>query len=423
MPAARLGLLHLHQRGASLDARERLTQVASAAAPGCDLVALLTCHRVELYAAVPPTADARAAFAQRLGSDDAVLEEARVLLDADAAAHLFRVAVGLDSAIVGEGQIANQVRRTYEAVRGHGLDPILAALFQRALHLARTVRATTALGSVRRSIGSLAVDEALRHVSEPARATALVIGAGEIGKLAARALARRIGRLVIANRDAARAAELAAPIGADAVSLDRLAEALDRSDIVISAADTRGALLTRELLEPRTARDRLVLVDIAVPRSVAQDARELRGLVYRDVDGLATEASSVPDAVVAEAERRCADEAASFMAWLLERDSVGTIRAVRERADAIRARQLARSLRHLRHLSERDREVVRALAASLTQAFLHEPTVRLRRQPDAEHAARALFGLDAGRATSGFAVRSETTRGSRAAGHEMEQAT
>lgn len=405
MPAARLALLRLHQRTASLDARERLTAIASAVAPGRDVIALLTCHRVEIYAAIPRAGDPKAALAERLGSEDPVLGEARVLLDAAAATHLFRVAVGLDSAIVGEGQIANQVRRTYDAARGRGLDPILAGLFQRALHLARMVRATTPLGSVRRSIGSLAVDEALQHVTDPRLATALVIGAGEIGKLAARALAHRIGRLIIANRDAARASELAGSIGAEGIGLDGLAPALERSDVVISAADTRGAVLTRSLLQPRAARGGLAVVDIAVPRSVAEDARTLPGLVYRDVDHLATEASTVPEAVVETAERRCADEAASFMAWVRERERVDTIRAVRERADAIQARQLARSLRHLRHLSERDREVVRALAASLTHALLHEPTVRLRRTADAERAARTVFGL-----------------APRAEGHEMEQA-
>lgn len=394
MSSARLALLHLHQRTASLDARERLTQVASAVAPRGDVIALLTCHRVEIYAAIPPNSDPNAELAERLGSDDPVLGEARIVLDGAAATHLFRVAVGLDSAIVGEGQIANQVRRTYDAARERGLDLILGGLFQRALHLARTVRATTPLGSVRRSIGSLAVDEALRHVADPPQATALVIGAGEIGKLAARALAHRIGRLIVANRDAARASEVAVSIGAEAIGLDELGPALDRSHVVISAADTRGAVLTRSLLQPRATRGGLAVVDIAVPRSVAEDARTLPGLVYRDVDHFAIEASTVPEEVVAMAERRCADEAASFMAWLRERERVDTIRALRERADAIRARQLARSLRHLHHLSERDREVVRALAASLTHALLHEPTVRLRRSADVEGAARTVLGID-----------------------------
>ncbi len=392
--STRLAALFLQQRSASLDARERLSAIVADAAPGRDLVSLLTCHRVEVYAAVDPTADPWDALSTRLGTTDAVLAEATVLTDGDAAEHLFRVAMGLDSAIVGEGQIAGQVRRAFETARAGALDPILASLFQRALHLARSVRATTALGSVRRSIGSLAVDEALRHVPDPTRATALVIGAGEIGKLAARALASRVGRLVIANRDAARAAELAGPIDAAAVGLDRIADGLARADVVISAADTRGALLTRDLLAARAAVRPLVLVDIAVPRSVPEDGRALPGLTYRDVDHLAAaEASAVPAEDLADAVRRCAAETAAFTSWLRERESADTIRALRERANEIRAQQLARAMRRLGHLSERDREVVESLASGLTHALLHEPTVRMRGQPEAEIAARRLFGL------------------------------
>ncbi|MBI2323708.1 MAG: glutamyl-tRNA reductase [Chloroflexi bacterium] len=359
-----------------------------------DVVALLTCHRVEIYATLPEPADPRAELARRLGTEIDALSGAEVRVGADAAAHLFRVAAGLDSVIVGEAQIASQLRRTFDSARAGGIDPILAALFQRALHLARTVRRTTPLGAVRRSVGSLAVDEALRHVADPLRATVLVVGAGEIGKLAARALARRVGHLLIANRDAARAAELASSIGAEAVGLGGLAAALARADVVISAADTRGTLLTRALLGSRAAHGPLVVVDIAMPRSVADDARSVAGLVYRDVDDLAVHTPDVPDAVLADAEDRCASEAASFTAWLRERESAATIRVLRERADAIREAKLARALSHLSHLSERDREVVSSLAASLTAGLLHEPIVRLRRAPEAERAARALFGIE-----------------------------
>ena len=378
MPAARLALLHVHQRTAPLDARERLSAIVSAAAPRADLVAVLTCHRVEVYAAIPTDADPLAAMAERLASDDPVLEHAVIRTDDDAARHLFRVSCGLDSAIVGEGQIANQVRRAHEDARTRGIDPILAAAFQRALHLARAVRATTPLGAVRRSIGSLAVDAALGRVAEPARATALVVGAGEIGKLAARALARRVRRLIVANRDAARGAELAGPIGADAVGLEGLAAALARADVVISAADSRGTVLTRELLEPRAAARPLVVVDIAVPRSVAEDARELPGLAYRDVDDLASDVSGVPGEVLAEVERRCADAADAYIAWLAERGAAGAIKVLRDEAEAIRRRHLGRAMRRLGHLNERDREVVASLAASLTNALVHEPTIRLR---------------------------------------------
>jgi glutamyl-tRNA reductase len=391
--AARIASLSLHQRTASIDARERLAVLAAAAVPRDDAIALLTCHRVELYAAIPAEAEPREWFGG-LFRDDAIAE-ATLRIDAEAADHLFRVAAGLDSAIVGEAQVANQLRRAFDDARRTRLDPALAGLIQRALRLARAVRAGTPLGAVRRSIGSLAVDEALARTTDPAGATVLVVGAGEIGKLAARALARRVRRLVVANRDRARAQSVAEPIAAEAIGLDELDRVLVDVDAVISAADTRGSLLTRDLLARRAALRPLVVVDIAMPRSVADHARDLPGLVYRDVDDLAADGSTVPVEVVEAVERRCADEAAAFMRWLHERDRVPTVRALHEHAARIRERQLARALRHLGHLPPRDREVVASLAGALTNALLHEPTVRLRRTPEHERAARALFGLDA----------------------------
>lgn len=395
MSADRLALLSLHQRDAGLDERERLAAVAQAAPSSGRLAALLTCHRVELYAVVPDGADPRAAAAELLAADGAILGPATVRTGRDAALHLFRVALGLDSQILGEMQIAGQIRRMYDAARASGTDPVLAALLQRALHLTRTIRAATPLGAVRRSVGSLAVDEALRQVADPLRSRALVLGAGEIGKLAARALAQRVGTLVIANRDAAKAGEIAAPLGARAVPLAEVPRALAGSDVVISAADTRGAVLTRAVLAERLRGGPLAVVDIAVPRSVAAEARELPGLVYRDVDHLASVNASVDAEVVALAERRCEAAADAFESWLASRERTVTVRALRERADAIRERQLARALRHLGHLPERDREVVAALASSLTHALLHEPTVRARDGVEGERAARVLFGIDA----------------------------
>jgi glutamyl-tRNA reductase len=125
------------------------------------------------------------------------------------------------------------------------------------------------------------------------------------------------------------------------------------------------------------------------------------------VDHLAgAEASAVPSETVELAALRCAEEARDFTTWLRERESARTIEELRERGDAIRERQLARAMRRLGHLSERDREVVESLAAGLTHALLHEPTVRMRGRPDVEDAARSLFGLD-GASTSPYPGRAD----------------
>jgi glutamyl-tRNA reductase len=233
------------------------------------------------------------------GPLDAVI----VRTEAEAVTHLFRLAAGLDSAIAGERQILGQLRRAYAAL-GRPLPSLLSAAVERALHHGRLLRAQTALGSVTRSIGSLAVDELLREIREPAGSTILVVGAGEIGKLAVRALRRRVGRILVVSRSGASAQEAAAVAGGEVVALAEIARAIDGADGLISAADTRGALLTADLLRARVERRPLVVVDIAMPRSVAADARVLEGVRYRTVDDLRSEAT-VSGEVIDACEEAC----------------------------------------------------------------------------------------------------------------------
>jgi glutamyl-tRNA reductase len=363
------------QRDAALDTRERLL---STLADVAGRVVIATCHRLETYEAterVEPVTDMR------------------TLVGEQAAAHLFRVAAGLDSAIAGEPQILRQVRSSYEGVSGE-LHPMLRRLFERALHVGRDVRRRTRLGEVRRSIGSLAVDDALRALDDPLSATVLVIGAGEMGKLAVRALTRRVAHVLVANRDPSRAEAVAAETGATALRLEHVPDALARADVLISAADTRGDLLTRPLLLPRVLQGPLVIVDIAVPRSVAADARQLEGLRYRTVDDLAAEKVDVPATDLAVAAERCSREAAAFMREWHERAAVQAIRELRAHAESLRRKQLERALRRLGHLDERDRRIVEALSSGVANAILHGPTLALREEPSRSDSARELFGIE-----------------------------
>ncbi len=363
-----------HQRDAALDTRERLLATLTAA-PG--RVVLATCHRVEIY--------------EMVDQIEAV-PAMRTLVAEDAAAHLFRVTTGLDSAIAGEAQILRQVRAAYEAASGD-LHPMLRRLFERALHVGREIRRTTRLGEVHRSVGSLAVDAAVQALEDPASATVLVIGAGEMGKLAVRALSHRVAGVLVANRDRARAETIAAMTGAEALALDDIPAALARSDAVVSAADTRGTVLTRALLSARLRQRSLVIVDIAVPRSVAGDARDLAGLRYRSVDHLTSETAAVPAHEVSFAAERCSREALAFVREWNERAAVEAIRDVRASAESLRRTQLERALRRLGHLGERDRRIVEALSTGLTNALLHAPTVALREKPARSDTARELFGI------------------------------
>jgi len=386
--AAVLALFSLNQRDADLGMRERFTE-RLATVNGPDVLVLLTCHRAEVL--VVGAAD-RDALADRLGTD---LPAAGHLRTGRAAAlQLLRLTCGLDSAIRGEGQILGQLRRAFDAARLNGLRPELALAARRALELGRELRRSTPLGSVRRTLGSLAVDAALAQLPEPSTATVLVIGAGEVGKLALRALGSRTGAVIVANRDAARAEAVAAEHGATPMPLERLDEALDMADAVIAAADTRGTVLTTERLRTRLVARPLTVVDLAVPRSVPAGARALPGLRYVDVDGLATAAGEeLDDETLALIEDRCDAAADALMRELRARAAAPAISALRDRAEAIRTEHLERALARLQHLPERDRRVVESLSESLAHALIHEPTVRLRESPEREASARDLFSL------------------------------
>jgi len=349
-----------HQRTSPLDTRERLL-----GSIGCapDRAVLATCHRIEVYVASRTHLDIA-----RADGDAATVYEG-----ADALAHLIEVAAGLDSAIAGEPQILAQVRRAYMSCRP--VDARIARAFEFALHAGRTIRNELGIASAR-SVGSIAVDRLVERLTRPQDARVLVVGAGEMGKLAVRALARRVGGVVVANRDLPRAQEVAAAHGATAIPLADAGAAIASVDAVISAADTRGRLLTADLLRERAGRGAFTLIDIAVPRSVDAEGREALADAYLSVDDLAAEVA-IPAEKLASARARCRGEARRFLSERAP-DRVDAIRVMRDEADRLREARLRRAMRKLGHLSERDRKVVERLATSLTNALLHRPTVELR---------------------------------------------
>ena len=375
-PAYRVVAFTWHRRTSPIETRERLLAVLSS---GPDRALLATCHRVEIYAAISRDAEA-AEFTRAF--DLAVDDRAAMTILEDAAAvqHLFSVAAGLDSAVVGEPQILGQVRRAY-ASASH---PVLVTVLGRALHVGRVVRASAGLSSAR-SVGSLAVDVLLDAVPSPADATVLVIGAGEMGNLAIRALTRRVRQVVVANRDRARADSLAEVHGALAIGLEDVPSALADAAGVISAADTRGAVLTAAVLAARVRSAPLTVVDIAVPRSLDAEARALLGRSYLSVDDLPGAQAAVPAALVQIAQGRCAVEADRFVRERAP-ESAEAIRALRARAEVLRAAKVERAMRRLGHLSERDRRIVTVLSETITHALLHAPTVALRERAIADRA-------------------------------------
>lgn len=381
---ARLVAFLWHQRSAPLDTRERLLAVLPHASGG---VLLETCHRVELYAALPADVAATDWIQERADLADRDRACMIVAEGVAAAAQLFLVASGLDSVVAGEPQILRQIRRAYgETARPH---PMLARLFERALHVGRTIRRDGGFAT-ERSVGSLAVDEIVRVLPDPEHSTVLVIGAGEMGKLAVRALVHRVGSVIVANRDAARGAALADEYGVGSIGLADVPRILGASDAVISAADTRGQVLTAELLGARLASGPLLLVDLAVPRSVDQHSREIRGLDYRTVDDLPGAAAKAPAGSIAGSMAQCVAEAERFIRESAA-DRVEVIVALRTRAEDLRRKKLARALKRLSHLAPRDRQIVEALSTTLVDALLYPPTVALREDRARPEAVLALF--------------------------------
>ena len=368
MASRRIVALTWHQRTSAIGTRELLL---SALASGPDRALLATCHRVEVYAAVAGELDIGAWLKDfALGKDERA--SMTVLEGASALAHLFAVAAGLDSALVGEPQILAQVRRACTMTT----HPALVSAFGHALHVGRTVRARAGLASTR-SVGSLAVDALLSGLPDARHAALLVIGAGEMGKLALRAVSRRVRSVVIANRDVQRAVALAEAYGARAATLADVPDELMRADAVISAADTRGAVLTAGALERRLRSGSVAVVDIAVPRSVDAAGRALLGRSYHSVDDLPGTGPQVPQATITAALADCEREAVRFCETRSPERSEA-IRELRDGAERVRAAKLGLAMRRLGHLSARDRRIVEALSRNLTGALMHTPTVTLR---------------------------------------------
>jgi glutamyl-tRNA reductase len=409
----KLALIGTSHKLAPVEVRERVALDGPAAsalahelgAAGFEAVCLSTCNRTELYVVALEGDDAREAASgalARLAEGDLGPHLYR-LTDEAAALHLFRVAAGLDSMVPGEGEILGQVRAAYE---GGACGPVLDKLFRGALHAGRKARTETAIGESPASVSAAAAALAQQVFGELDGRRVLIVGAGEVGELAARNLVSRGAEIAfVANRTPDRAAALAARLGSEPLGLDRLSDELGGADVVVSSTGAPGFVITREQVEAGIGRRRgapLFLIDLAVPRDVEPSVAGLEGCFLYDIDDL--------EAVVAESlagRRREADraetivaaEAASFRDWLASLDLVPAITSLREHAEAIRTAELAKAEGRLGGLSESERRTVESLTSQIVNKLLHAPIVRAKEAAAREgvgyaDALRHLFGLD-----------------------------
>jgi glutamyl-tRNA reductase len=418
-----LFLLGLSHRTAPLDLREAVALTEGRAAglmaelTGTDsineVVALSTCNRTEicLVAADPVEAESLALSALSKQADIRPTELAPHLYSlrgSDAARHLFRVAAGLESMIVGEAEIQGQVRRAHELALVEGAaGPILNRLFHGAIAAGSRAREETGISRKGVSVPSVSIELAEHSLGDLSGRNALVIGTGETAALVGRALSGRGAQTVfVANRHYDKATELAARFGGEAARVDELARRLAAADVVVSATNSPHHVIEAEDLGTRAGDDgvhQLLIIDLAVPRDVAPECRDRRGVTVRDLDdvqfvverntgGRESEAKQVDQILEVELAR--------FDTWLASLEVLPTLAALREHGDQLVERVLAENRNRWQDLSETDRDRVEAMAHAIAGRLLHAPTMRLREVAGSERAyesvstLRELFALD-----------------------------
>jgi glutamyl-tRNA reductase len=360
-----------------------------------------TCNRVEIYGVSPSCDQAlseiRGLLAAQLagaGASVSATEEARAMgrhlyarLGREAVHHLFRVAASLDSLVVGEPQILGQIKEAFEiALRAGTAGPVLGFLFPRAFRVARKVRRDTAIAEQPVSVSSVAVDLARQVWGGFDQRRVLLVGAGKMADLAARALRSHGAEIAVTNRTRGRADELAARLGGSVEPFERLDMALVMADIVISSTGAREPVLRRPLLAEvqRARRGRpLVLIDIAVPRNVEPEVAELDGVFLFDIDDLQKElAANLQDRrqEAARAEALVEGELGRFLATHRGRAAGPTIAALRARFQSVARNEAERTLAGLSGADERARRAVLALADAIVGKLLHAPSLALKRE-------------------------------------------
>ncbi len=417
-------LIGLNHRTAPLALRERLAFSDDEAAFALDAlrreealaeaVLFSTCNRVEVLAAAEDAAAAESAVLSVLcrvkGVRRADFEGALYRHAGDEACrHVFRVAASLDSLVVGEPQILGQVKKSYRAAVAAGASGVVVnRLLHRAFSTAKRVRKETGIGGHAVSVSYAAVELAKKIFGELSGKKVLLVGAGEMAELAVEHLMHnRAERLFVVNRTLARAVALASRFGGEAVAFEGIEAALKIVDIVISSTGASDFVIRRDqvkaVMRPRRNRP-LFFIDIAVPRDIDPAVNNLENVYLYDVDDLAAvveqnKAERAKEA--ARAEIIVEESVMAFRRWFDALDAVPTIKAIRERMEAVRAAEMEKSRGALKDLSPEEVEAVERLTRSILAKLLHGPTVFLKkgahgraRKRDIIGAARDMFSLD-----------------------------
>ncbi len=382
-----------HQRTAPLFIRERLAfDAASMPAALDDLhrsveegLILSTCNRTEIIALVPDAAAGTALLhdflARRCGiAAKDLAPDLYTYSDDEAVHHVFRLAAGLDSTVIGEGQIMSQIKDAQAAARDAGMmGKTLHRLINRALAAGKRVRTETQIATQHVSVVSVALDLARLQMGSLAAKRIAVVGAGRVAELALKHLKGH--DVTVYNRTVAHAEDLARRYAVKSRPLGALAHEIGTYDLAISSTTAPHVVITADMIEQASSARKLsVLLDLAVPRDI-DPAVASAGVRLFDIDGIQEIAEAnraVRAAEIESAEAMVAAEVRAFMEWWSAQEIVPTIQALRERAEIIRAAELQRTLARLPDLTPQQQEAVQALSSAIVNKLLHEPIVTLK---------------------------------------------
>jgi len=356
-----------------------------------EVVVLSTCNRTEVYAV---TEKFHAAYADisdffcELGGlvPDELAQHLYSQHDEAAISHLFEVACGLDSAVIGENEILGQVRDAWTTAQDEGASrSTLNLLFRHALETGKRARTETGISRSTTSISFAAVEMARDLMGTLANRKVLIIGAGEMGEGVATALAANpTTEVTVINRTASRSEELAVRLGATMRPMEELNDVLCDTDMVVTCIGSGAFIIDREkateMMSSRAGR-KLFVFDIAVPRDVESSVGELYDIELRNLDDLrdwARKGVKQREGEVAKVRIIISDEVERYVVDSTARQAAPLIAAMHEMSEEIRASELDRFAKKLISLSDEQREVVEALTKGITAKMLHQPVVRLK---------------------------------------------
>lgn len=415
MNIAVIGLSH---KTAPVQIREKLSiptaQTGDAIAhlthcPHIDEVSILsTCNRLEIHIVTEETEQGIREVTQFLSEHSGLpLPELRqhlfILLHQDAVNHLMRVAAGLDSLVLGEGQILAQVKHAHQLAQQHkSLGRVLDRLLKQSLTAGKRVRSETSIGTGAVSISSAAVELAKLKVPNLDSCHISILGAGKMARLLVQHLnAKESCTITILNRTIDRANELAKQFPEANIqtgTLDAMLETVKASDVVFTCTSATEPILHRENLEPILDGSRTLMVfDISVPLNVDGNVNELPNVHAFNVDDLkavVAQNQASRRRMAMEAQVLLDEEVEGFMDWWRSLDTVGTISSLRNKVETIREQELEKALSRLgSEFADKHQEVIEALTRGIVNKILHDPMVQLRAQRDIEARKRAMQTL------------------------------